>query len=204
MAEAPKYFLYIDPTKCIGCRSCEIECAVQHSVSKNIYGAVQEVPKPRPRASVIPVDEIRVPMQCRHCEDAPCIAVCPTKALYKSDEGFVLVDELKCIGCRMCVVACPFGHPAFDYERKVVLKCDGCVDRVREGKVPACVEACPTGALTFGTLDEVLEKVRREGMSPFLYEAVKLIPGVEKALPPAKVESPLTKLLKMYESVRWY
>lgn len=204
MAEAPKYFLYVDPMKCIGCRSCEIECAVQHSVSKNIYGAVQEVPKPRPRASVIPVDEIRVPMQCRHCEDAPCIAVCPTKALYKSDEGFVLVDELKCIGCRMCVVACPFGHPAFDYERKVVLKCDGCIDRVREGKVPACVEACPTGALTFGTLDEVLEKVRREGMSPFLYEAAKLIPGVEKALPPAKMESPLTKLLKMYESVRWY
>ncbi len=200
-----QYFLYVDPTKCLGCRACEIACAVEHSVSRDIYGAILEVPKPSPRASVVPIEEVRVPMQCRHCENAPCIAVCPTRALYKTDEGFVVVDEMKCIGCRLCVLACPIGHPSFDYERKVIVKCDGCVDRVRKGEVPACVEACPTGALIFGTLDEILAYVRKEKMSPFLYELiVRLVPGVEKALPPAKIESPLSKLLKMYEPVRWY
>lgn len=204
MPETSNYFLYIDPTRCTGCKACEIACAVEHSLSKNIYGAVLETPKPRPRVSVIPVDEIRVPMQCRHCEDAPCMAICPTKALYRSENGFVVVDEMKCIGCRMCVVACPFGHPAFDYERKIVLKCDGCTERVSEGKVPACVEACPTGALIFGTLDEIMAKIRKERVAPFLYEAVKLVPGEEKKLPPVKIESPLSTLLKMYDSVRWY
>lgn len=200
-----EYILYVDPTRCLGCRACEIACAVEHSVTKNIYTAILETPKPKPRAAVIPVDTLRVPTQCRHCENAPCMAVCPTGAISKTDEGFIVIDETKCIGCEMCVVVCPFGHPIFDIERKVVIKCDGCVERFREGKVPACVEACPTGALMFGRIEEIVKLVRTERAKPFLYEVAYLIPELRAKIPPVKIPvSPLSKLLEMYKPVKWY
>jgi len=197
--------IYIDPSRCMGCRACEIACAVEHSVSKNIYGAVLEVPKPMYRVRVVVADSFNVPMRCQHCEDAPCINVCPTKALYRSEEGFVLVNPLICIGCRMCMLACPFGHPRYDIKAKTIIKCDFCVDRIREGKVPACVEACPTGALRFGTAEELLKEVAVE-------RAKQLITGTAPALGPvvykppteAPKPSPLSILHDKYSSVRWY
>jgi len=88
--------------------------------------------------------------------------VCPTKALYRSPEGFVLLNPLKCIGCMMCAVVCPFGIPDLDKANKIMVKCDFCIDRVRKGLPPACVEACPTGALRFGRLEDFLEEKSAE------------------------------------------
>jgi len=202
-----KLTVYIDPSKCMGCRSCEMACAIEHSMSKDLFGAIQEKPTPKPRLKVVVADFFNVPMRCQHCEDAPCMKACPTGAISKTEEGFVVLNPNKCIGCLMCVMACPFGHPKYEPEYKVVLKCDSCVERVREGKPPACVEACPTGAMKFGRLSDILEEVRKE-------KAENLISGMKgpgmvyvKPIVEKKEEEEPFKpmdLYRMYTSVRWY
>jgi carbon-monoxide dehydrogenase iron sulfur subunit len=205
MLEELYELVYVDPSKCVGCRSCEIACAVEHSLSKNLFLSITEKPLPRKRIRVISVDNFTVPMRCMHCEDAPCIAVCPTGAMEKTAEGFVVVNSPKCIGCRMCMMACPFGHPIYDSLSKILIKCDHCPDRMKEGLPPACVEACPTGALRYGKVEEILgetavkkakELVSGLGKMEVLYRTV--IP--EKLAP----ESPVQKIKEMYGSVRWW
>jgi len=197
--------IYVDPSKCMGCRSCEIACAVEHSLSKNLFLSVAEKPLPRKRVRVVPADNFIVPMRCMHCDDAPCVAVCPTGAMEKTAEGFVVVGTLKCIGCRMCMMACPFGHPVYDPTSKIVIKCDHCPDRMKKRLPPACVEACPTGALRYGRVEELLEETAARkakelvsglGKGKVLYRGMV----TEKPAP----ESPVQKIKEMYESVRWW
>jgi len=102
-----------------------------------------------------------VPLQCRHCEDAPCVAVCPTGALHREDEeGPVLIDSELCVGCKMCVVVCPFGVITMSRD-KAIIKCDLCIDRLEQGQEPACVAACPTGALRLEEAAEVAHDARQ-------------------------------------------
>ncbi|NJE41753.1 4Fe-4S dicluster domain-containing protein [Thermococcus sp. GR6] len=202
-----KLTIYINPERCTGCRACEIACAVEHSMSKNLFGAIFEKPTPKPRLQVVVADFFNVPMRCQHCEDAPCMEACPTGAISRTKEGFVVLNANKCIGCLMCVMACPFGHPKFEPEYKAVIKCDSCVDRVREGKEPACVEACPTRALKFGTLGEILEEVRKE-------KAESLISGLKsqgmvymKPVSESKKKEDLVRPMDLYleySNVMWY
>lgn len=199
--------IFIDPIKCTGCRSCELACAVEHSLGKNISSLVLEKPRPHPRIRVITVDNLLyVPMRCQHCKEAPCMSICPTKALYRSPEGFVLLDPGKCIGCLMCTLACPFGHPRYDPETKTIIKCDFCINRIKEGKLPACVEACPTGALKYGRLEDFLAMISEE-------KAKELITGMPAPgivyvkpveIPKPKPPTPSVSMLKsMYSSVSW-
>lgn len=155
-----EFLIYVDPSRCVGCRSCEIACAVEHSLSKSLYASIFEDPRPKPRTSVVVADSIYVPMRCMHCDPAPCVEACPTGSMHRTDEGFVISDPSKCIGCRTCLLACPFGHPSYSRAGKVI-KCDHCVDRFRVGLPPACVEACPTGALRFGRAEELLMEEKR-------------------------------------------
>lgn len=202
-----EYVVYIDPRRCMGCRSCEIACAVEHSTTKTVLTAPYERPKPIPRIRVVPAASLFVPMRCQHCRDPPCMAVCPTRAIYKSDEGFVLVNPLRCIGCGMCILACPFGHPRFSEEHYMV-KCDFCIDRVRRGELPACVEACPTGALIFGKLEDVLKIVSRERAELFARTMQGLEQLARGAPPPEIPPKPPTPsprdVLNMYSRVSWY
>lgn len=169
-----KGMIIVDVDKCNACKSCEIACAVEHSASKDLYQAIHENPPPRSRVSVQQGITFSVPLQCRQCANAPCIALCPTKALYREDQTTpVLLDEEKCIGCDWCVLACPFGVIRMDEARKVVVKCDQCFERVQRGELPACVEACPTGALTYRQLEEVRE-ARRDG---YLVEIAQCLTG---------------------------
>ena len=152
-----KYVIFFDPNKCLGCRSCEIECAVSHSSSKNLLSAIEEKPTPEQRVHVEDLDGSPVPLLCKHCEAAPCIQVCPTEAIKKHSDGPVTVDSELCVGCSSCVIVCPWGIPRLDRNRKMIIKCDLCIDRLEEGMEPACVKACPTKALTFKSIDELME-----------------------------------------------
>lgn len=149
--------IFCDIRKCLGCKSCEIACGVEHSTSKNIFQVIEEEKKPRQRVVVRSTTRESFPLRCHHCEDAPCVQACISGAMYKDEEGFTRHDADKCVGCWMCIMVCPFG--AISRQESVALKCDLCPDR-EEGF--ACVEACPTKALFVGTWDEFKEKLRQE------------------------------------------
>jgi carbon-monoxide dehydrogenase iron sulfur subunit len=158
--------------RCLGCRSCEIACALVHSQSKNIQEAVLETPRPKRRVSVEGTEGRALPLQCRHCENAPCVVVCPTEAIHrKSESGPVLIDGDRCIGCKLCMVVCPFGVIDLAPGGRAVVKCDQCAERVEAGGVPACVAACLTHALEFVDVDEHNKKKRKAAAKRIQAEA---------------------------------
>lgn len=143
--------IYCDITKCVGCRSCEIACAIEHSKSKDIFSAVREKPLPKKRVKTENIGQNIISLHCQHCEDAPCVKACMSGALSKDEKtGATLHDKEKCMGCWMCVMVCPFGAIVRDIENHIAVKCDLCPDRDDY----ACVVACPTGALFVGTKEE--------------------------------------------------
>jgi len=173
MAKRQSRMLYVDISRCLACKSCELACAVEHSRAKELVGAMAESPRPSSRVKVASAQDSAVPLQCRHCEDAPCVAICPTKALEKLGPNLpVLIKEERCIGCKFCVVVCPFGVMTMRRDGKVALKCDLCLNRQEEGREPACVEACQTGALECLTVEEITAKKRR-GAAEAMVEADK-------------------------------
>lgn len=149
-------FIVAEPPKCIGCRTCEVACVLAHTKTENVdvlTGATF-----RPRLKVLKTLKVSVPVMCHHCEDAPCVNACPSHAIAYRDDT-VQIDQSKCLGCKTCVVACPFGaievvtRPATrsfagltvaDGIRAEAHKCDLCIDH--DGG-PACVKVCPTDAL---------------------------------------------------------
>jgi carbon-monoxide dehydrogenase iron sulfur subunit len=192
------YILYFDYHRCMGCWNCYLACAVEHSGSKNLIDAILERPKPKPRLRVLSLKGSGLPyvVQCMHCEDPPCMKVCPVGAIYKGPDGIVRVDEETCIGCRMCARACPFGAITMDEDKGVALKCDMCEDRLREGLAPACVTACPTGALQYGDIDEILNSKRKEAgerLSQALRDLIEPKPKPKKATYKDAVPSPKSR-----------
>ncbi|HPP29919.1 MAG TPA: 4Fe-4S dicluster domain-containing protein [bacterium] len=144
---------------CIGCRLCEVYCITQHSPSKDIIRTYKgsEV---RPVSGIYFEEKgsVSFAIQCRHCDEAPCIENCLTGAMYRDEKtGRVLHNRDKCVGCWMCVMSCPLGVIKIDYEKKkVVSKCDLCIDR----EFPACVEHCPNEAILL--VDEKGERVEKK------------------------------------------
>ncbi|MFH1440632.1 MAG: 4Fe-4S dicluster domain-containing protein [Candidatus Omnitrophota bacterium] len=148
--------IYCDISKCVGCKSCEIACAVEHSQSKDIFKAIKEKSLPKKRVQAQAVNGKVISLHCQHCELAPCVHACMSGALSKDEEtGATLQDTDKCVGCWMCVMTCPFGAIIRDKENHVAVKCDLCPDR----EDYACVVACPTGALFVGTEEEFKKKI---------------------------------------------
>jgi carbon-monoxide dehydrogenase iron sulfur subunit len=162
--------VFVHPERCIGCKQCEVACAVAHSQTQNVFLAVFESPTPKPHIHAEPglAMNTAFPNKCRHCNPAPCMSVCPTAALHRPADypDIVMVDVHKCIACGMCAMVCPFDvltyHPlAAAPERPVVaVKCDHCIERQRVGLDPACVEACKAGALEFGEINELVKAAR--------------------------------------------
>jgi len=137
--------IFVNPERGTACRTCEIACAVNRSsLSRKLPDAIYETVAPAPRLRVEATEaEQGFPIQCRHCEDAPCLDACPAGALYRDEGGLVLVRDERCIGCWMCIMVCPFGAPQpFRHFRKI-LKCDQC----KGMDMAYCVESCPTHAL---------------------------------------------------------
>ncbi len=155
--------IIIDPEKCVACKTCELQCAVAHSKFKVLEKAIFEEPLSKPRVKVESIEGEAIPLQCRHCEDAPCIKICPTKAIDRVDqESPVLIKDELCIGCKMCILVCPFGVINMDKKGKAIIKCDLCIERLKKGENPACVQGCPTQALKFMSIEEVVkEKIKK-------------------------------------------
>ncbi len=144
----------VNAERCLGCRSCELACAVAHSDSKNLLSALGEEKKPLKRIFVHQARDKKIPLSCRHCEEAPCVDACITGAMHRTPEGVVtnVGGPAECTGCWMCVMVCPYGVIRSDKERRLAVKCDrACLDEVEE---PECVRACPTGALVFAEVDD--------------------------------------------------
>jgi len=163
-----KGIIFIDPKKCLACRACELECGVAHSKSKDLTKAICEESLPQTRIKVESADDLAVPLQCRHCEDAPCVKICPTKATSRSGpEDPVLIKDELCIGCKWCVLVCPFGVIRMSRAGAAVTKCDLCFERLDKGELPACVVACPSKAIQFKSIEEISKDKRKEYLVKF-------------------------------------
>jgi formate dehydrogenase iron-sulfur subunit len=157
-----KALLY-DATLCIGCKQCEQACAEQNKLPYNDAIAAEEMQSEHKLTYVLTRGDKFMRRLCMNCEDPSCASVCPVGALQKNPIGPVTYDASKCMGCRYCIVACPFSVPKYEWSKLVpkVQKCTMCPDRVLAGKPTACAEICPTGATKFGEHDELLNEARR-------------------------------------------
>ena len=206
MPKKKQYSMVIDLHRCVGCSACDIACKRENNVPHSFAWSNHMIET----SGTFPNTEFRyVPTMCNHCTNAPCVANCPTSAMHKTDDGLTMVNPEKCIGCRACQVACPYGviyfnkhepHadvrednvpiipgctstgqevmekagtplPTYNPERAetipglrpkgVVEKCTLCDHRLARGEVPACVEACPSGARIFGDVNDSDSAPRR-------------------------------------------
>lgn len=172
-----KYGMVIDLKKCIGCNACVVNCKSEHNTPTGVF---QTMVLEKEIGKYPDCNRVFLPVLCNHCGDPTCVDVCPTKATYQRDDGVVLIDYEKCIGCVACVEHCPYsvrklvkdnrtlyhdGKTVFEkpvHQRilnDVVTKCDFCYHRIDEGRVPACAEICPTSARIFGDLSDENSKV---------------------------------------------
>jgi DMSO reductase iron-sulfur subunit len=147
-----QFRFHFDMTRCIGCRCCEVACNEQNNNPPDVtWRRVGEI-----EGGVYP-DTVRlhVSMACNHCLEPSCLEGCPVDAYTKLDNGVVAHEAETCIGCQYCTWNCPYGVPQFHAERRVVTKCNMCVDRLAEGQLPACVNACPADAIEIEAVDVV-------------------------------------------------
>ena len=154
--------------RCLGCHTCELECALAHSDSETFVQAVQSKERLFPRI-ILQVDgDKTIPIHCRHCTDAPCIIVCPTSAMSRiSPDDPVVLNKNSCIGCNGCVLVCPFGVIQMVPKDNYLTKCDLCVEKLREGETPACAASCPTKAILYRDMEDLNAERRAEAYSKF-------------------------------------
>ncbi len=161
----------IDVSKCTGCRGCQIACKQWNQLPAGATtnrGTYQNPPDLQENTWTLVRFQEMTDEQgklkwlfwkdgCVHCTDATCERLCPAGARFRLDYGAVATDNEKCVGCQSCVAACPFGKPRYSEATNKAYKCNLCVDRVKDGLPPACVKACPTGALKFGERADMLK-----------------------------------------------
>jgi carbon-monoxide dehydrogenase iron sulfur subunit len=153
----------VELRKCLACRSCELACAKAHAGFEDFVQAVLADAHLVPRVRVVAAAGRAVPLQCQHCEDAPCVTVCPSGALRKDEStGRTLTAPDKCIGCKSCVLVCPFGAASWDTVDRRIVKCDLCEGIIQPGEQPRCIAACPTRARRLMDLTDLVAKRRRE------------------------------------------
>lgn len=215
---ANKFALVLDVGACIGCRTCQWACKEENNVPDAISPPWIEVfeikagvsvtghPAPQDLKKGATTDYTQsplegrwyLPVQCNHCDNAPCVKACPVGATYKDTDGIVMMNYQRCIGCRLCVVACPYNARRFNWFQPeiaddkinplvpvrpvgVVEKCTFCVHRTRHGKLPRCVEVCPVRARHFGNLNDPaseVSKILADNLSFRLLEELNTEPNI--------------------------
>ena len=167
---AHAYSMLNDSTKCIGCRACQSACKDYRGFEKTGEDTRYDMPLDLNARNLTLIklyqkdnEKSFVKLQCMHCNDPACVSACPVSALAKQVNGVVTYDKDKCIGCRYCMIACPFDVPTFEYDKALpeIMKCDFCKELLAEGKPTECARVCPTGAILFGKRDEMLKEAKR-------------------------------------------
>lgn len=161
-----QYGFYFDASKCTGCKTCMVACKDKNNLPVGMnFRRVTEFSGGNWRQDRATgawhqdAFAYYLSISCNECSDPACVKVCPTKAHFKrAEDGLVLIDPKKCIGCGACLAACPYGAPQLDREERKMRKCDTCLDRREKGLNPVCVDACPQRALDFGPIDELRKK----------------------------------------------
>ncbi|NPB06066.1 MAG: 4Fe-4S dicluster domain-containing protein [Aquificae bacterium] len=143
--------MLIDLSRCIGCLSCEVACVQEKGLESPFIRPMRVLRLEGLNGSP---EALYWPTNCYHCEPAPCVLACPTAAMRKGRDGVVFVEKERCIGCKACIVACPYGAITFNPETMKVEKCDYCRHRLEQDLLPSCVEKCTTNCLYFVRLDE--------------------------------------------------
>jgi formate dehydrogenase iron-sulfur subunit len=159
-----------DSTRCVGCQTCESSCAEANglpapvdTIEAGVIRKTDESHRTVVNSYNSSKGEAFVKKQCMHCNEPACTAACLTQAMYKTKEGPVIWRGDRCMGCRYCMVSCPFDAPKFEFHsaNPKIEKCTMCYSRIEEGKIPACVATCPAEALIFGTRRELLKEARK-------------------------------------------
>lgn len=183
--------VFINIDKCVGCRHCEVACVLAHSSHNDILSYALGDKDAFPRLKVkTGVDFSPLPNRCRHCNPAPCMEVCPSGAIYRDqDTDAVLVSQDRCISCWMCVMLCPFSCMDFENlekrsNKQKAMKCDTCMERLRQGQDPACVTACKTAALKFGDIADLSDEKNQDKAIDFTLK----MRGKENGTKPANLK----------------
>jgi molybdopterin-containing oxidoreductase family iron-sulfur binding subunit len=177
----PRYGMVVDQERCLGCWSCAVVCKSENDVPLGVWwnriltdGEALDTPATQSGTAAMSW----VPLSCQHCDNAPCVKACPVGATYHDLGGLVLVDSDRCIGCRYCMIACPYAARVFNWGKPArpngvetgmvpprpvgtVEKCTMCIQRVHEGQVPSCVWSCPAQARVFGDLNDSNSRVSK-------------------------------------------
>jgi tetrathionate reductase subunit B len=153
-----RWAMVIDVGKCIGCQACTVACIMENGVPEDYFRTIVSTYEVHDGERT---NAYMLPRLCNHCENPPCVPVCPVRATYQQDDGAVVVDNTRCVGCGYCVQACPYDARYINPGTHTADKCTFCAHRVEAGLLPACVETCVGGARVFGDLADPSSAVSR-------------------------------------------
>jgi len=157
------YGFYINSSACSGCKTCQVACKDKNDLKQGVnWRRVYDIQGGEWKSDNGVFNSVpfayNLSISCLNCETPKCLDACPTKAIYENENGFILIDQKLCMGCRYCEWVCPYGAPQYDPELKMMTKCNLCEDYILTGRKPSCVDSCPMRALDFGPMEEMKEK----------------------------------------------
>lgn len=183
----------LDLNRCVGCGACVLACRIENQLPDHVSWR-RILPFNGRRRKEGP--SFHLSLACHHCETPPCATACPSGALEKGADGVVHLHAARCLGCRYCEMACPFGAPSFDHDEGVMTKCHLCAPRTQEGREPACVQSCPTRALRAASASPASPDFLSAGEIPGFVDPGQARPNLRMATPVGGIRGESYEALK--------